>query len=287
MAFDSLPLQSPINPRADAYAETALILSKEAAASCRCVLDVPYGDDYWQKIDIYLPDDPSATGLPVFLNLHGGGWTHGYKEWLGFQAPPIVSLPAIYISVSYRLAPDHLYPTPLEDTFRALKWTVDHITDHGGDPNRIFIGGHSAGGHLSSLATLRRDMAVDFGLPEDVIKGCFPVSGVYEIDFEDADLKEWAEGPGSVMLCSRDDAKAASPITHIEGNRTPFYVSWADGDGIYATVTGPRMVEALSQQPGRVAWQVFENKNHFSVNLDMADENNRWVQTLRSWMTAS
>lgn len=287
MAFDSLPPQSPINPRADAYAETALTLSREAAARCRSVLDVPYGDDYWQKIDLYLPDDPSATGLPVFLNLHGGGWTHGYKEWLGFQAPPIVSLPAIYISVSYRLAPDHDHQAQLEDTFRALKWTVDHIAGHGGDPNRLFIGGHSAGGHLSSLATLRRDMAADFGLPDDMIKGCFPVSGVYEIDFEDADLKEWAEGPGSVMLRSRDDAKAASPIEHVEGNRTPFYITWADGDGIYATVTGPRMVEALSKQPGGVEWHVFEDKNHFSVNLDMADENNRWVQTLRTWMAAS
>lgn len=287
MAFDSLPPQSPINPRADAYAAKALALSKAVAANSRCVLDVPYGDDFWQKIDIYLPDDPDATGLPVFLNLHGGGWTHGHKEWLGFMAPPIVSLPAVYISVSYRLAPDHLYPVPLEDTFLALKWTVDHIADHGGDPARVFIGGHSAGAHLSSLATLRRDMAADFGLPDGLIKGCFPVSGVYRIDFDDPELREWCEGPGSVLLRSRDDAWEASPIAHVEGNRTPFYVTWADGDGIYATVTGPRMVDALSRQPGRVDWHVVKNKNHFSINLDMARSGNPCIRTLRDWMAAS
>lgn len=287
MAFDSLPLQSPINPRADAYAEIALSRSQAVAVASRCVLDVPYGDDYWQKVDVYLPDDSATADLPVFLNLHGGGWTHGYKEWLGFMAPPIVSLPAVYVSVSYRLAPDHLYPVPLEDTFLALRWAVDHIADYGGSPDRLFIGGHSAGGHLASLATVRRDLAAGYGLTSDVIKGCFPVSGVYEFNYDDPDLKAWTEGPGSVLLRSREDANEASPIAHVEGNPTPFYVTWADGDGIYATVTGPRMVDALAKQPGRVDWHVFENRNHFSVNLDMGQADNLWVRTLRSWMDVS
>lgn len=286
MAFDSLPFQSPINPRADAYAATALSRSQAVAASSRCVLDVPFGDDYWQKVDVYLPSEDS-TDLPVFLNLHGGGWTHGYKEWLGFMAPPIVSLPAIYVSVSYRLAPDHLYPVPLDDTFLAVKWARDRIADYGGSPDRLFIGGHSAGAHLASLATLRTDLAADHGLPEGVIKGCFPVSGVYEFNFTDPDLKEWTQGPGSVLLRSRDDATDASPIAHVAGNSTPFYLTWADGDGIYATVTGPRMVDALSKRPGPVDWHVFESKNHFSVNLDMGQADNLWVKKLRSWMAAS
>ena len=59
MSFDDLPAQPPINARADCYAATALALSRPVAEHARGVFDLPYGKDYWQKIDIYLPNDPS------------------------------------------------------------------------------------------------------------------------------------------------------------------------------------------------------------------------------------
>src|SRR5256885_293549 len=77
------PPQPPINARADVSAAVPLELSRATAATHPCVLDVPYGDDYWQKLDIYLPPQNAqqkGSGLPVFVCIHGGGWTHGYKE---------------------------------------------------------------------------------------------------------------------------------------------------------------------------------------------------------------
>src|SRR5262245_48904827 len=97
MAFDSLAPQPKMNPDAEAYAAEALRLSREAARTTRCVLDLAYGSDPAQTLDLYLPPDTSldAHDLPVLMLMHGGGWTHGHKEWMGLNAPPLVGAPAI------------------------------------------------------------------------------------------------------------------------------------------------------------------------------------------------
>ena len=140
----------------------------------RNVIDVAYGDDYFQRLDLFLPDNENLTELPVLVFMHGGAWRNGFKEWMGFMAPPIISLPAIFVSVSYRLAPSVKFPEPLEDTCDAVAWVFRNIRRYGGDPERIFIGGHSAGGHLAAMAALRCDHFTQRCLPANLIKACFP-----------------------------------------------------------------------------------------------------------------
>jgi len=281
MSFADLPPQSPINERADVYAASALALSRAVAATGPCVLDVAYGDDYWQKLDIYLPPGPSADrgrGLPVFVCIHGGGWTHGYKEWMGFMAPPLVSLPAVFVSISYRLAPAVRYPAPLDDCLAALAWIHANIARHGGDPGRIVVGGHSAGAHLASLVALRRDLYGPHGLPADVVKACFPFSGVY--DFTD----EGAAATGSALLGDGAMRREASPLFHVAGNRTPFVVTWAENERPYILSTSAAFASALKREPGRLVQHVFPLFDHFWINLDMQRPESTWVRTARAWM---
>src|SRR5687767_3160138 len=132
MAFHDLPQQEPFAKEpANEYARRVLSLSEIAAKRIRNRSDLCYGDDYWQKVDVYLPDDPSLEKLPVVMFIHGGGWTHGYKEWMGFMAPSFVSFPAVFVSVSYRLAPANKFPAPLEDCFGALRWVVENVSTFG------------------------------------------------------------------------------------------------------------------------------------------------------------
>lgn len=286
MAFDNLPPQDPFQtPEATTYAAKILVLSKSVTEKRRCVLDVAYGKDYWQKIDIYLPEDYSIKDLPVLMFAHGGGWTHGYKEWMGFMAPSIVSLPAIFVSISYRLAPDSRYPDPLDDCFSALKWVYDNIERYGGNPQRLFIGGHSAGGHLSTLVALRRDMAESRGLPRDVIKGCLPVSTPFDLRVEKPEPGSSEERVYQLFLRRPEDAAEASPIVHAKGNETPFFITHGSRDLEWVLRTGPPMISALQKQPGRVEYHVFEGSDHFQINLDQGNENNLWVKKVRSWMT--
>ena len=290
MAFDDLPplAQIPglgqLRPDAPAYTAMALEKSRAVAERSRTALDVPYGPDYWQKVDFYLPDDTALRRLPIFLMLHGGGFIRGYKEWVGFQAPTITSLPAIYVAVSYRLAPAAKVPTIVEDCYNAVKLVYDRVHRYGGDRNRIFIGGHSAGAILAAYLALRPDGATAHGMPADVIKGCFPVAGVYNLD------PAWIP-PDTVLatvfpqLFERAaDGPAFSPITHTAGNTTPFFVSWGDRDTPYVIESSEAFVKALAAASGPVERHVWPGFGHFEAHSALEHIEDPWVQTLRRWM---
>jgi arylformamidase len=284
MAFDDLPEQPPVNLRADAYAETAMRLSKLAAMTTRNVMDVAYGSEAWQTIDIYLPPEGTPGPFPVFLNIHGGAWTHGYKEWMGLNAPPIVAFPAIHISVSYRLAPGHKHPVAFDDCLAAFAWTWRNIAQYGGDPDRLFVGGHSAGGQLAALIALRRDLYARHGLPEGVVKACFPYSGVFDMTYETASGRRALVNMCEALISGTGAEREASPLHWVEGNTVPFLVSWADNDNPFCKAQGPEFAAALKGQPGRVEEQVFPLFDHFWIHVDQQREANAWTRTLKAWM---
>jgi acetyl esterase/lipase len=278
MPFDNLPVQPQMSAVAEAYAAEILARSRAVAASGRVKLDVPYGDDYWQRIDIYLPAQERLRDLPVLLFVHGGGWSNGYKEWMGFMAPCFTDLPAIFVSVGYRLLPSVRFPAPLDDTIAALAWVHANIARHGGSPDRLFIGGHSAGAHLSALATLRPERLAAAGLGADVVKACFPVSGTYNFEIGELEARD------KFLLTRPEDAPEASPLRFVAGNRTPFYIVWGDNDLEQVMRTSPRMVEALQQAGSRVEHAVFAGQDHFQPSLDGGRRESAWVETVRAWM---
>lgn len=288
MPFQDLPAQPPINIRADAYAETALRLSRLAQMTTRCERDLAYGPDYWQRLDVYMPDDTALTGLPVFVNIHGGGWSHGYKEWMGLNAPAITAFPAVYVSLSYRLAPAQTYPAPLHDCLAGLAWVHANIARFGGDPERIVVGGHSAGGHLAALLTLRADLHAGFGLPPGVVKACLPYSGVYDL-FSTAADGSVSRSPSTLRLVPEGDdaaAREASPIRWVEGNRTPFVVTWSENDNPYCKAQGPLFLAALRDKgAARAEGWMFPLFDHFWIHVDQQRPDNPWTRTLAAWMS--
>ena len=278
MPFENLPHQPPMSPVAEAYAADILARSRAVAASSRVLLDVPYGDDYWQRMDLYLPAQEGARDMPVLLFLHGGGWSHGYKEWMGYMAPCFTDMPAIFVSVSYRMLPAVRYPVMLDDTIAALAWVHKNIARYGGSADRLFIGGHSAGGHLSALATLRRDKLAAAGLPEGVVKACFPVSGVFGFAVGELEKRD------KFLLARPEDAPDASPINFVAGNKVPFYIIWGDNDLDHVMQTSPVMVEALKKAGSPVEHQLIAGYDHFEPSFDGGRRDSAWVRTVRDWM---
>ena len=285
MSFDDMPDLGPLLlPGAAEYAEDILARSKDVVASRRHLIDVPYGNDYFQKIDVFLPDDDSLAGLPVFLFLHGGAWKHGFKEWMGFMAPPIIDLPGIFISVSYRLAPMVKYPRPLEDTCDAVAWVYRNIADHGGDPERILIGGHSAGGHLAAMAALRTDYMAARGLPADVIKACFPLSAPSNLHLDEYEPDGRRAMVVRLLLEREEDDRDASPIDHVAGNETPFFVAWGSDDLVEIIDNSREFVAALRRGPGVVESHEFAGHDHMRTSAECGDADYLWVQKVRDWM---
>lgn len=292
MAFDDLKQQPPrasLNPdrveKFEAYAAAALDLSKAAAASCRTVLDIEFGDDYYQKLDLYLPDEAALAdhegGVPVILFCHGGGWNFGYKEWNGFMAPALIDLPTIFVSVSYRLAPEHKFPAALEDVLAGLSWVFNNIADHGGDPNRLFMGGWSAGGTLAALATVRRDLYPNYGLPDDVIKACVATSTPYDHRVNNPVPGSTTERLQRQLFTRPEQVAETSAIAYIEGLTTPFFISHGEKDFPHVMATSQLMHDALAAQGTPVEYSVIPSFDHYQNNLDQGRRGNEWVETVR------
>jgi acetyl esterase/lipase len=111
-------------------------------------------------VRIYRPTERPGP-LPAMLWIHGGGYVLGSIEADDFNVKQLVkAVECVVVSVEYRLAPEHPFPAPIEDCYAALKWLATHAAELGVDPERIAIGGASAGGGLAAgLALLARDRA--------------------------------------------------------------------------------------------------------------------------------
>jgi arylformamidase len=284
MAFNDLPAQPAIFPReAEVYAHRALELSREAASRCDVAWDVPYGDDYYQRVDVYRPMKATAD-LPVLVFAHGGAWTNGYKEWMGLMAPAITNFPAVFVSVSHRLAPEHRYPVPFDDCLAALSWVHRNIADYGGDPRRLYVGGHSSGGHLYALVTLRRDARRSAGLADDVVRACFPVSTRFNMVFDNPEPGTTEHRHNTMLFAAGENAVPASPLHQIDGNSVPFLLAWGARDLPAIMENGERMFEALFATGTRIEKLVIEGHDHFDMALELGNPANPWVMAVRSWM---
>lgn len=280
----TLTAQNPMGPAAECYSAAALMMSRHAANGCMYHGDVRYGGHADNILDVYCPRENMASKLPVFINIHGGGWSNGYKEWMGLNAAVVTAFPAIYVAVEYRLTGVSKFPDPLHDILAAIAWVHARIGTFGGDADRIFVGGHSAGGHLSALAALRSDLHARFDIPEGAIKGCLPFSGVYDMRpglFYDTGARH----VGAALLANAGDAVEASPIDWVEGNKVPFFVSWGETErSDLIKYGGMAFVDALTRQQGPVEFKIFGSLDHFSMHLDQCREQNGYNQVLRRWM---
>jgi catechol 2,3-dioxygenase len=287
MSFDDLPPLPPLlQPGADAYAKRIIARSSAAMAASDVRLDLRYGTDYWQKVDLYLPaSNARRAPLPVLCFIHGGAWVNGCKEWLGFMAPPLIDAPMIFVSISHRLAPACRLRGIVDDCADALAWVYRHIGKHGGDPNGIHVGGHSAGAHLASTMALRRDLLAARGLPRDVVKACFPISGSYDFRFSDPPQDSMEYRFLTTVLERPEDAWEFSPLRYVGGNDTPFYVTWGEHDFPRIVHQGEALSAALTREPGLVRREVFAGHDHFTVHENCVQHGGEWSCVVRQWVS--
>jgi len=284
MSFDDLPTLPPlIHPDGGRYVERIMGLGRLAQRETRCLLDQPYGRDYWQRLDIYLPKRNSGSALPVLCFLPGGAWINGCKEWLAFMAPALTALPSVFVALSYRHAPAVKFPAQLDDTIEGLAWIFRNISRWGGDPRRVYLGGHSAGGHLAALASLRRDAIEARGLPPDIVRACLPVSAPFDLASDDPVRRQKA----AAFLARPEDVSAASPIAHVGGNRTPFVVTCGTADLPELIPQARRMTSALRDAGSPADLLILEGRNHFNTHEDCGVADSPWVQKTRALLRPS
>lgn len=157
--------------------------SAAARARLNGHLDLTYGPSPGQKLDLF-PISTGAAGppAPVLAFIHGGYWQGLDKGDFSYLAPAFVESGIAFASLNYDLAPAVSVPEIVGQIGAALIWLYRNVAAYGADPGRMFVAGHSAGGHLAVMTLVTDWSALAAHLPADLVKGGCSVSGVYELE---------------------------------------------------------------------------------------------------------
>ncbi len=161
------------------YFERWIETSKAARASQPCTVDVAYGKTGGEKLDIF---PTHAKNAPVVVFIHGGYWRSLDKSDHSFVAPAFTAQGACVVVVNYDLCPAVTIPEITMQMVRALAWVYRNIAQHGGNPRRITVIGHSAGGHLAAMMLACNWKAFAKDLPADLVKTALSISGLYDLE---------------------------------------------------------------------------------------------------------
>jgi arylformamidase len=179
---------------------------------------VAYGRSEIEKLDIYRTSHRDA---PVFVFIHGGNWRVGSAMQYGFAAETFVNAGAHFVALDFIAveAAGGDLGVMAEQVRRAIAWIYQNAASFGGDPDRLYIGGHSSGGHLCGVA-LVTDWQKDFGLPPTIVKGGLCMSGMFDMA---AVQLSWRR---SYVKFTDAMANAMSPQRHIDKINAPVVVSY-------------------------------------------------------------
>ena len=236
---------------------------------------VSYGDHARQVLDIYSPS--KAKNLPVVFWIHGGGWESGDKGDVALKPQWFMDRGCVFVSTNYRLLPEVDMGTLIGDVAKSFSWVWQHIAEHGGNPNRVLVGGHSAGAQLAAiLCTDQRYLKAE-GVPIEVLKGCIPVDGdTYDIPamIETAETRLRVHGFPPPKNGHRikfglapENHKNFSPVTHIAKDKgIPSFLILHVADHPDTSIQAQRLEEVLKAADITATRFGAANTNHSKLN---------------------
>ena len=177
------------------------------------------GTEYQQErcqLDIYLPSDQPEK-FPVLIYFHGGGITGGSRG-----GPNLTSQGVCLVAPSYRLSPKAQCPDYLNDAADSVAWTFKNIEKYGGDPDRIFVGGMSAGSYLAAMITMDKSWLEKRGIDIDRIAGLLPISGHMITHFTVRKERGLSASTGL--------SDEFAPLYHVRKTPFPIFIQCGDND---------------------------------------------------------
>jgi acetyl esterase/lipase len=242
------------------------------AARAETVKDLPYKQGeklsaYERercKLDLYLPEQKPFATLVWF---HGGGLTagsKGNKETVAV-AESLARGGIAVAAVNYRLSPKAKYPAYIEDGAAAVAWVKAHIPDYGGEPHKVFVGGHSAGAYLTLMLGLDDHYLTARGLRLQDLAGLVPVAGQTLTHFT---IRQERGLPKNVIIA--DDA---APLHHARKDAPPMLILYAEKDMALRAEENLLLAAALRNEgDNRLTIKMIKGANHGSVGNNLAKD---------------
>lgn len=214
-----------------------------------------YGKSDAETLDIFAPED--ARGLPVMVFIHGGAWRILGKDDSSAPAPTFVDNGCIYVALNFANIPAVRLPDMAEQCRTAMTWLHANIARFGGDPEKLFVSGHSSGGHLCGVM-LTTDW-VARGAPANLIKGGVPMSGMYEL------YPVMLSARSSYVKISPEEIVALSSMRHLDKLNCPIIVVNGDRESPEFQRQAREFATVAAGMGKLAGYTVLAGKNHFEV----------------------
>ena len=223
---------------------------------------VPFGE-HGQTLDVWRSATPAAAKRPVLIFYYGGGWVHGDRRAYAFAARAYAKAGFVVVVPDYRKVPGVRFPAFVQDAADAVKWTRDHVSDYGGDPDRIATAGHSAGAYAAILLAMDPRWLTAIGVDPHVIRAAVGLCGPY--DFYPFNKKRSIDAFRGV-----DDGPATQPIRYARASLPPMLLVTASRDTQVRPYNAINLAQALRDAGSPVEFREYRGLSHEEVAMALS-----------------
>lgn len=268
------------------------LLGCQPAPKAEVLLDRPYvtGGSAKQTLDLYLP---AREGYPTVVFVHGGAWVMGDRKdpSNGALARALQAKGVACALVSYRLVPDTMPANQVRDVAAAFAWVRAEIAKRGGDPKRVFLAGHSAGGHLAAMVASDPKYLKDQGLGLKDVAGCVAIGAPLALSLSPDDLAQafrdapdWAQSLAGSLGPIASALNGLDPSAFAGKDRPRMLVMVGDGDYAAIRAQAAAYESAAKRKGGRVETCVLTGRDHLSALSKMALEGDQGLGRLLGFL---
>ena len=241
------------------------------------IIATDYADDK-DRLDVFMPE--GAMNVPVVVYFHGGALRNGTKAIGEGLAKQLTARGIGVVSANYRLSPAVMHPAHMEDATTAFVWTKRNIETYGGDPNRVFVAGHSAGAYLAALLSLDPSYLAAHGMKLSDIRGTIPISPFLYVEEPDVAPRR----PKTVWGTDEEVWLQASVTPYIGSDKPPMLFIYADGDDPWRREQNDRLKAELMAHGNNVSLEQIADRTHGSVNSKMGEDHDPGMMKIAAFV---
>lgn len=224
--------------------------------------EIAYGDHPRQKLDVYAPEK-RGSGAPVVVVIYGGSWNSGNKSDYAFLGKALSSRGFVAVIADYRLVPEIRFPAFLDDTASAIAWARSHAVPFGGDPEKLYLLGHSAGAYNAVMVALDGRYLRAAGADPSQLRGVIGLAGPY--DFLPLAVDSTKEAFGKTP-----DLNTTQPINFVSRSAPPMLLATGDGDTTVYPRNTVSLAEKLKAAGASVAVRRYASIGHIGILLALS-----------------
>ncbi|MBL1143188.1 MAG: alpha/beta hydrolase [Proteobacteria bacterium] len=224
-----------------------------------------------KNLDVYTPDNNNQN-LPVLIHIHGGGWKRGDKNIQKQHGEFYSNHNIIFININYRLTPEVKHPGHVEDCAEAVAWVFRNIDKLGGNKDRVFISGHSAGAHLAALLGTDASYLNKYNIQLSQLAGIIPVDTASFDLLSKRNERFVRKLVNNAFGSDKAILKAASPMHHVNMNQSyPDFLIFASSKRNSAIKQSEELSRRLYETGNKARAIIVEGYNHRNMNTGMRE----------------